>query len=387
GGLLTIPVYLQSEAQHSFYWVALAVPFVMLQGAFRAVPMAVQRFDLFNLMLGLGGVFQWAGSLLLVLIGKGLLEIALLTLAIRVLGALAAYWIAKSLFPDLSFKRIRRVRETVKKLVSFGGWLTVSQLVSPVTRYLDRVFVVSYQSLKMFTYYAVPYEAITKLGVIPLSLSSALFPAMSERDGTSRSSVHVLYIRTLNLMVLIMLPMSLVLALFSREILQFWLGGEFPAMSGTVFSILAIAAFVQAVGFVPVTALQAVGRPDIATKFYLAEIPLYVLLCLLLIPSYGIEGAAWAWLIRLAIIVPAILFAAHNVLKGGMTESRSIVRVIILNAFLSAGLLLVSIKPLAFGTLAGVIAVSMVFYVFVSWFYCLDEKDRSVIKRSFARHL
>ena len=312
--VITIPSNLQVETYRSFYWIALAIPFVMVQGGLRAVPMAMQRFDLFNLMFGMMGLLQWGGALFLVLVGKGLFEIAVLTSAIRILGAFAALWIAHILLPGFSIKKVKKVAQSVRELVGFGSWLTVSQFVSPVTRYLDRAFLVSYQSLKMFTFYAVPYEALSRLQLMPLSLSTTLFPAMSERGGTSGKTESLsLYIRSINFTILIMLPVGMFLIVFSQTILRVWLGGDFPTHSNNVFKLLTAAAFVQAICFVPLTSLQAMGRPDITAKYYIAEIPFYIGLCFLLIPPFGVEGAAWAYLIRMVVNAVCFLWLADRI--------------------------------------------------------------------------
>jgi O-antigen/teichoic acid export membrane protein len=382
GQFVTIPPALLAETHRSFYWIALAIPFVMLQGAFRAVPMAVQRFDLFNLMLGASGLLQWGGSLLLVLLGKGLFEIALLTLGIRVTGACVAYWIAHVLFPELSFNRVTKAAQTAKRLVGFGGWLTISQFVSPVARYLDRAFVVSYHSLKMFTFYSVPFEAMSRLQVIPLSLSTTLFPAMSERESIrGEAKSFPLYMRAINLTVVVMLPVSIGLTVFSRQILQLWLGGDFPALSNSVFKILTAAVFFQAVCYVPLTSLQAMGRPDVAAKYYMVEIPFYIGLCFLLIPPFGVEGAAWAYCIRMVLSTLWFLWVAHRNLGSPPISLKSVKKSLGLNFVLLLCLLLAA--HIVDGVLGQVLLLSCIAggYAVAVWLYCLDGTEREAIQK------
>ncbi len=227
-----VPVSLYPVALSSLQWITLAIPFIMVQGALRVVPMALQRFDLLNLVQGTSGLLQWGGSLALIVTGHGLFEVVMLTVGIRFAGAILSYAVATSLFPNLSIRRVSFAKDTVKQLIRFGGWLTVSQAVSPIAQYLDRLFVASYQSMRMFTFYSVPYEAVGRLQVIPLSLSTTLLPAMSERDAVSEErggTVHILYERGLNLVVIVLLPVSIVLGVFSHQILELWLGGDFPA--------------------------------------------------------------------------------------------------------------------------------------------------------------
>jgi O-antigen/teichoic acid export membrane protein len=380
-GILAVPAGLREETRRAFYWIAAAIPFVMLQSAFRSVPMAVQRFDLFNLMQGVSGLLQWGGSLLLVVNGFGLLEVVFLTVAIRVLGAAVAWAIAARLFPRLSFRRPADLLKTARILLRFGGWFTISQAVSPVTRYLDRVIVVSYQSLAMFTYYAAPFEAISRLQVIPLSLSTTLFPAMSERESIhGPAESHSLYMRAINVTVLLMLPVTIVLIIFSRPLLQLWLGGDFPSLSSGVFQILAAAVLVQAICYVPLTSLLAQGKPDIAAKYYLVEIPLYAGLCLLLIPSMGILGAAWAYCIRMVISTAWFLWRAHRALGSPPTALMPLVKSLGVNVLVLASLVAVAqnIRGVP-GQLIAMCAVAAGYGVAV-WMVCLDRTEKEVIR-------
>ena len=378
--LLTVPAELKAETRRSFYWIAAAIPFVMWQSAFRAVPMAVQRFDLFNLMQGLSGLLQWGGSLLLVLSGFGLSEVVFLTVGIRILGAIVAWAIALNLFPGLSFRRPKEPLRTARRLLTFGGWLTISQAVSPITRYLDRMIVVSYQSLKMFTYYAAPFEAMSRLQVIPLSLSTTLFPAMSERESVhGPAESYSLYVRAINSTVLLMTPVCLGLMTFSRPILQLWLGGDFPALSNGVFRVFAAAVLAQAICYVPITSLQAMGKPDIAAKYYLFEIPLYVGLCLLLIPSMGILGAAWAYCIRMVIATAWFLWRTHRALGS----PRVVFAPLLKSAGLNAAVLICMLVTQAVHnmTAQGIALCGIAAGYGVSvWMLCLDETEKRVIR-------
>jgi O-antigen/teichoic acid export membrane protein len=239
--------------------------------------------------------------------------------------------------------------------------------------------------MKVFAYYAVPYEAISKLQLIPLSLSATLFPALSEKGALRKegdSSFQSIYVRAIYMTVLVVLPICLVLTVLSHEILDAWLGGEFPSQSGSTFAILALAAFVQAVGYVPVTALQAMGRADIVGRFYLAEIPIYGILCFLLVPSFGATGAALAWLIRLILIVAVILVVAHKKLSVGIEETKRLKKPLCVNALFGGGMILsMSWDPSVTVSLS-VVAVLLVAYGLVGWGYCLDHGDRLVIRRS-----
>lgn len=278
--------------------------------------MAVQRFDLVNLLQGLSGLAQWIGSMIIVRLGGSLLAIVWLTVIIRVLGSLLSFLLACQVFPELVRVRPKDTRQTLSTLLRFGGWLTLSQLVSPVTRYLDRIFIASFHSIRAVTFYTVPYEALSRFQVFPQSLTTTLFPAFAEKQAlhNTTEAVRGLYDRAIEYVLLIMLPIGVTLAVYGHEILAVWLGGQFPQESTGVFQLLALSIAVHAVAYIPATALPAVGRPELVAIVNVAEIPVFAALCALLIPSFGIIGAAWAWMIRLILLTGVLLVLAHRVL-------------------------------------------------------------------------
>lgn len=371
----------RTEVETSFMLAVMAIPFVMLQGVLRSVPTAMQRFDLVNAVAGMSGLVQWGGALVLVTVGYGLYQVTVLTVAIRVAGAIASLVIARRLVPRLSLGRTHRFISHAKEIMRFGGWLTVSSLASPIVRYLDRVFVATYYSMRTFTFYVVPYEAMLRLQVIPLSLSSTLFPSMAARSTLDRDSLRALYARALHWMAVAMVPIGIVLVVFSDRLLDIWLGPIFRSESNIVFKLLAIAMVLVGICYVPITLLQAIGRPDVVSKLYLAEIPAYVGLCFLLIPDYGINGAAVVWLIRMVGSTAVLLWTSRRVLQGGLMPhlGRRLTRLTVVNLMFLGALL--SVSTIGGNTLSILVAAVITLgYSFAAWRFCLDETDRGTLR-------
>ena len=53
--------------------------------------------------------------------------------------------------------------------------MTISNILSPIMLFLDRFIMGAVISVTSVAYYATPYEMVTKLGIIPGSLVTALF--------------------------------------------------------------------------------------------------------------------------------------------------------------------------------------------------------------------
>ncbi|MDP3000768.1 MAG: flippase [Bryobacterales bacterium] len=301
---------LQADARACLYLVALSAPVLTVSAALRGFLEAHQRFaPLSAVRIGLGALTFVVPVLLLPYSHRVAAMVASLVLA-RVL-ALAVYgWLCFSLMPSLW--GARTVDWTAARaLLRLGTWMTVSNVISPLMTYLDRFLIAAILSVSAVAFYATPFEAATKLLIIPGALTGVLFPAFSGALVSDRQSATRLYRRSLLVLASVFLPLSLALAAFARPALALWLGPDFAANTRHVLPILALGIFANGVAGVPFSLIQAAGRPDLTARLHVAEAPLYFAACWLLTKHYGIDGAALAWTGRVLVDAIALLLIAR----------------------------------------------------------------------------
>lgn len=298
--VLRIPEALVNEALWTFYVLAWGVPVTLISGALFGALEARQRFDLVNAIrapssamifllpvAGIGLGITLPGIVLLILCGR-VLALAMLSFANwRLTSGPARTGISLGL---------------LKRLLGFGGWVMVSNVVGPVLVYLDRFLIGSLVSIAAVGYYAAPYEAVTRLWIIPASLTSVLFPTFSLLQGAANDEkISTLFLRSLKFQIAILFPIILTIIVFAREGMTVWLGETFAHKSTLVLQILAIGVFVNSLSNVPFALLQALGRPDLTAKFHLLELPVYGVMAFVLVRELGITGAALAWTLRVTL--------------------------------------------------------------------------------------
>jgi O-antigen/teichoic acid export membrane protein len=382
--ILNIPPELIKEAKDTFYLLALSIPMVLVSGSFRGVLEAAQRFDLVNIvrapssaltyllpLIGLFLGFNLPGIVSLILVVR-LAELALFTLmSIRIAPRLKKYSGSFALFP---------------RLFSFGGWVTVSGIVVPILVYLDRFLIASLLSISAVAYYSAPYEAVTRLWIIPASVTMALFPAFSALEGVKdRERLGFLFARAVKYILLALGPLILIVGLFAYDILQVWLGVDFAEKSTIVLQLLGLGVLLNSLAWVPVTFLQGVGRPDLPAKFHLLQFPLYLGIVWLFISQWGIAGAAGAWTFRVAletILLFGAVFKVHQLSP----------RLLVANGTLLTGVILAILAGTACGLkiLVGDISLGMrvllvsglfCFFAWFSWMNILDDSDREMVSK------
>lgn len=304
---LKIPLALQSETLRSLPWLAAAVPFVTVTCGLRGMLEARQNFAAVNALRAGLGFISYLAPLAVLPFSRSLVPIVLTLAGARVISCGLHFWVCKQCLPRFSH-RMTWDRNAFRELLGFGSWLTVSNIISPVMVYLDRFLIGSLISISAVAYYAAPFDAVTKLWLIPSALAGVLFPAFSEALATAnRERALSLYERSVASTFAILFPLLLGIILFAPEGLRLWLGPEFAVRSARILQILAIGVFTNSLANMPYALLQASGRPDLTAKIHLAEIPFYLALLYWGIRMRGIEGAAIAWTCRLS-FEAAILF-------------------------------------------------------------------------------
>jgi O-antigen/teichoic acid export membrane protein len=298
----------------------------------------------------------------------------------RLAAGLVYLAVCFSMFPSIR-KSYALDYKMLRPLLSYGGWLSISNFLAPLLVYADRFVVGSVLGMSYVSYYTAPQEAISRGAVLPGALVTALFPTLATLDASgARERVRELCVRAIKSLLLIMTPALLIIFVFAPQLLQLWMGADFASHSVGVLRIFCAGILVNSIAYVPFVLLQGLGRPDVTAKLHLLELPFYAAALAILLPRMGLAGAALAWSFRL-FLDACFLFGAASWLE--MLPIRSIVDVSIRKAYLLlCGLGAALILPfLAGGSLSIQLmfaaAVLLVFGIAV-WKYAFDAKERNL---------
>jgi len=265
-------------------------------------------------------------------------------------------------------------------LVTYGGWVTVSTIVSPILVYFDRFMVGTLISVVAVGYYAAPHEMATRLLIIPTSLVATLFPALSTLSGQEQHETSRAFVaRSLKFLLLVMGPVVVIVVVYAAQIMESWLGPEYAHRSAAPLQVLVVGVLVNSLAYAPYALLQARGRPDLTAKFHLIELPLYLLVLGALIQLWGLVGAAIGWCVRVTLDA-ALLYAATYRLSGISVASLVAAKVPHALAWLAALGTLAAIDAAAVTTAwvrLSILVVILVSSAAVAWHRALDERDRT----------
>ncbi len=367
---------LELEAVRAFLLLSYVIPFITTSAGFRGFLEAHHRFDLVNMVRIPLGLFMFAGPLLASFY-EPTLDAMVFTLVVARLVSWLIYMLMCMLVDPALRSRPRFVSSEVRPLMSFGGWMTVSNIVGPVMLYLDRFLIGAMVSALAVAYYATPYEVITKFLIVPAAIASAQFPALSQamvRGGSETVRIYRTGITAIFL--LLWLPVA-VAGAFAPELLFLWLGEDFAVNSANIVRWLAIGVFVNSLAHVPFYFVQSAGRPDIAARIHLIELPVYIAALYMSLATFGAVGAALTWTIRVAIDAIVFMLLAARLHAPLRTD--------LLRIFLGMTFAIIAFVLVYWPTgiiWRGVLLFFMAFFLTgYAWIHLLAESDRQFVLR------
>jgi O-antigen/teichoic acid export membrane protein len=183
------------------------------------------------------------------------------------------------------------------------------------------------------------------------------------------------------------------IGVFSKQILNLWLGPVFADRGSAPLEILSIATFLSCLSILPYGLLQGAGKPKITAIFHVLELPLHLALVWVLVAKMGLIGAAIALAVRVFIDAVLVLWACDHFKLASFSavHSTGVTRSIVGLTFLV--LIVISVRAISIPISVSVTAAVTlaILYWFSQWHWSFDDRDRtfllSLLGRSGARSL
>ena len=233
----------------------------------------------------------------------GLAYLVLGYLGFQVAVALAIMaWLFAFSKPELRPLLVPRIAQA-KKVFSFGGLFVVMQLGALLVFQKDLPLITKFLGPEVAASYSVIWQLFLYVNIINLLLAPYLAPAFGEASAVGDVRwLRIAFFRYLGGSLACVLLATLLIGVFYRDILEFWIGGVVIPTPTTVLWLglwTIISAFIS-----PSTALlQGVGRLKYFTVMYFTASISGFLLSLLLIPRVGMHGGIMASTICFAVIL------------------------------------------------------------------------------------
>lgn len=290
--LLKVSAGIKKEFNLCLIIMSLSIPFFLVTQVWCSLLEGKEQFLKLN-------IYKSISSTLVVLLpaiglfwGQSLTHVIIGLLISRVVSMFLIFQFCKGYHFTIKFDKL-----VFNRLITFGGWIAISNIISPIMSYFDRFILANRMGSDVVGFYTGPSEAIARIGIFPSAIARTIFPMLSSNQMDSFKIKKISYV----LIIISVVPFALFFAGFAEEVLSLWLGDSFALKSSSVFQILILGLVFNSVAQVPFASIQASGNSKATALLHLIECLPYVVLLWWLITHYGIIGAAWAWTIRMLI--------------------------------------------------------------------------------------
>jgi O-antigen/teichoic acid export membrane protein len=374
-GYLKIPPAYSHAATQSFYVICATIPIVTLMATLRGFLEASGRFPFVSIVTGCSGISAYALPALAVFLGGGLVAVATALAVVRILTC-GAFAVGCLCFEDRPSLRPIFDINAVQRMLSFGGWLSVSNVVGTAMIYCDRFLLGMWVGMAAVTSYGMPLDLISRLQILITSFCTVLFPLMTRLDESGSPQFQALYRGAVGISLSLMTPLAASAVMLAPFAMKFWLGHRITSDAVFAAQVFLAGAVAQSIASIAWTALHARGRSDLTAWLHLVEFPLYCGIFYIAATRFGVRGAALAWLGR-GIADFMCMVVLLRIQKGGdFTMPAELVAAIV-----SVGILLIAVIPL---WQAAILAFVICGFTWVwIWRILFDSAVRTRLARAF----
>lgn len=196
-------------------------------------------------------------------------------------------------FPIFKYK-IVNFWPTTKKIFLFGLPVFATGIASKIISSIDTLILTYFRTLAEVGIYNVILPSSTIFLHFGASISAVVFPIVSElwaKKDKKKISIGLRLLHRYSFVFII--PPALIVIAFSKHFINFFFGEQY--ISGALaLQILMLGALLFVVAGINHSIISAIGKPKIVAKIVIFAALLNFIANMLLIPHFGIEGAAFS---------------------------------------------------------------------------------------------
>ena len=372
----------------------IVIPMELAASSLRGVLEATQSFGTINALSVVEAVWTYSVYGLGIYLGGDLRAVVLGLVVYKVVVVgLLVYFGARylpSLLSGLTARTVlRRYRARLRELLGYGGWVAASQGAGPLLMMWDRWVISALLGAAVLPLYTVPMSLLQRLGFLPTSLTSTLFPAFTDLHARSEwGRIEDFYVRSHKYLTILFVPILFVGFVWGGSVLAVWIGPDFAADATVPLQVLTVGYTVALLAPISGSLLDGAGRPDVLPMIYAVEVPINLVAVYVLTSQFGIVGAAWSFTIRALIETLAVWLMVYRVLP--LSTSRIVRECVVPVGFaavvfaVGGGILVVERVPVLGAAVASFALV--VGYVLYTLVVVIDQRDIDFFTR-FVRRL
>ena len=345
--MLKIPQNLLETSRTVFHLSAIGFFIGFIHNYMSSVPKSIHRFDIAAKNEAGFGIVLMVITVVLLYLGFNLLSVVILRVVILFLNCTVLFIVVKKQIPYARFFSSFS-KDTVRQIISFSKYSFLSKIAATITSNTDRLVIGAVISSAAVTLYTVPFMLVSRLMNISVRLSMIMFPLASEMGATGkREELKKIYIVASRHIFFLNIALTTILCLFSKQILQLWMGNDFAQQTYIILILISLAFFADTLTNLPSLINDGLSFPKV-TGFFAFGRAIFGFVALLIGASYfGLIGVAAAYLASSVVMGGVFFFYVHK--KTIEVSMRLLIKESFLKSFVFSsiiGILTLLVKPL-----------------------------------------
>ncbi|OGH88598.1 MAG: hypothetical protein A3J93_00655 [Candidatus Magasanikbacteria bacterium RIFOXYC2_FULL_42_28] len=267
----------------------------------------------------------------------------------------------------------------LQKFLVMAWPFAIAGLITRLYSYSDSIIMSKLLSPTELGYWSVPFKITFAFQFIPAALTASVYPAMSSFFITDRARVGELFVKATRYLFAVVFPLAFGLSAVAYPTLTTIYGAQY-APSVLVLRILLLSLIFGYVGFVTGATLNATDRQKTQTGLLLAALTVSVISNLILIPIWGIVGAAISAVIGNGFLaIAGTILVAKKIILPYAELWKYLWRTFI-PAVIMGVIAYLSIVKISF-----MIVIPLVAIIYGILLFVFGAVDRDLLKRLFAK--
>lgn len=295
--------------------VGLQFPFFIYQGGLLGLQ---RQVSLNALLLGLGLVRGLGAVLILMYVDSSIQAFFIWQVAISAIQLVAGYFLVWQSLPVIDVKP-RFDLNLIRPLWRFAAGTAGITLTGVLLTQSDKLILTRILPLANFGYYALAGVVASIPGMIAMPINNAIYPRFTQLVAAKELSVLTdLYHRSCQLVAVLIIPVGLVLAFFSKEIVLLWTGNIVTAQNTyLLISILVSGTTLMGLMLIPYALQLAFGWTRLGLLLNIIAVITLIPTMVWLVSIYGALGACFVWVALYTGQVIGMIHLMHrHILQG-----------------------------------------------------------------------
>jgi stage V sporulation protein B len=276
--------------------LAFAFPFAFLNDALFSFLNGLRKMKLFGIIIIIQSISMLLITLAFIYNGWGSTGAILGVSLSSIIPTIFLIYYCRN-YLNISLKLYGKI---TKMVVGYGVRIVSTNIINQINNQMDTILIGILLISSSVGYYSISLGLSNFFWIIPLSIQKITYPATSEYWGkNNNAAINKMIDKTMKYSAIILVFLGLLVGFFAKEIIFSLYGSDF-VYAALPLQILLIGTVIRGIIAQPIGgSLMSIGKADLTFKITALMISINVILDIILIPYFGIIGAATATTISL----------------------------------------------------------------------------------------